>query len=293
KEAYVAHEYFLEAWHLFWFSDVAARMENDTKCSYACSAKILDHYEDLNVSPEGLAFLKSIKNKIFREQLKDFYVNRQFRTDIYQRGHVALSTFEVSQKLLNTEFVLIKPLSEFKDKIGTPRGQAELAKEIYDKVLDVLAQRGFAPKTMREISQSTGVAFAPLLNALAILVSQGMCLPCQKYSAKIKKQADAYNRNLFEQQMFRASSAFVASPLTGSGIVMNDTMQLLIRAHMENRKTKDELARYVWDIYKPQGRRHLKDGKIIDGDAENIAEIERITQEFLQRLPIYKQLGIC
>ncbi|MDE7197180.1 MAG: class I SAM-dependent methyltransferase [Helicobacter sp.] len=293
KENYVAHEYFAGTWELFWFSDVAARMQDMGKCSYACSAKIIEHYEDLNVSPEGLAFLKSIKNRIFREQLKDFYVNRQFRTDIYQKGHAKLNPFEIMQKLLNTEFVLLKPLSEFKNKIGTPRGQAELARDIYDKVLDMLAQRSFAPKMMREIQQGTGIAFPQLLNALSLLVSQGMCLPCQKYSNKVKKQVDAYNRNLFEQQTLKNGSVFVASPLTGSGVMISDTVQLMIKAHMENRKSKDELARYVWDIYKPQGRKHVKDGKVLNEDSENIAEIERMAQEFLQRLPIYKQLGIC
>ena len=75
--------------------------------------------------------------------------------------------------------------------------------------------------------------------------------------------------------------------------MISDTVQLMIKAHMENRKSKDELARYVWDIYKPQGRKHVKDGKVLSEDSENIAEIERMAQEFLQRLPIYKQLGIC
>ncbi len=294
KTSYIAHEYLNAAWDCFWYSDIVARMENMTKCNYACNAKILEHYEDLNISPEGLTFLKSIKNKIFREQLKDFYVNRQFRTDIYQKGHASLNPLEVSQKILNTEFVMIKPLNEFKNKIGTPRGEAELAKEIYDKVLDILTQKSFAPKVVREIFEATQIPFPQLLNALSILVAQGMCLPCQKISTKVKKQADAYNRNLFEQQMFRSSSVFVASPLTGSGIVIPETMQLLIKGYIENRKTQKELSQYIWDIYKPQGRKHVKDGKVLNEDSENIAEIDKMTQDFLNnRLPIFKQLGIC
>ena len=294
KTSYIAHEYLNAAWDCFWFSDIVKRTEEITKCNYACSAKILEHYEDLNISPEGLAFLKGIKNKIFREQLKDFYVNRQFRTDIYQKGHANLNQFEISQKILNTEFVLVKPLSEFKNKIGTPRGEAELARDIYDKVLESLAQKSFAPKAVREIFETTRVPFPQLLNALSILVAQGMCLPCQKYSNKVKKQTDAYNRNLFEQQMFKSSSVFVASPLTGSGIVIPETIQLLIKGYTENRRTQKELSQYVWDIYKPQGRKHVKDGKVLNEDSENIAEIDKMTQDFLNnRLPIYKQLGIC
>ena len=93
--------------------------------------------------------------------------------------------------------------------------------------------------------------------------------------------------------MFKSSSVFVASPLTGSGIVIPETIQLLIKGYTENRRTQKELSQYVWDIYKPQGRKHVKDGKVLSEDSENIAEIERMAQEFLQRLPIYKQLGIC
>lgn len=293
KISYIAHEYLNDTWDILYFTDMLSYMKT-AKCGFVCTAKTLEHYEDLHVSPEGIAFLNTIKDEVFREQLKDYYMCRQFRADIYTRAHTALARHEGIEKILNTEFILTKSLENFQNTISTSRGEAKLTPEIYEKILESLDKNDAQAKTAREIVETTQLPFDQVLNAICILISQNMVLPTQKITKTIRKQCNNFNHALFDRQSKKASSLYVASPLTGTAIMIGETEQIMLKAVGENLRSVTDLAKYVWNAYKPQGRRHIKDGKVVESDDENIAEAERIADIFLKsRLPIYKRLGIC
>jgi hypothetical protein len=48
---------------------------------YACSAHYMDHIDGINLTAEQQAFLKEIQDPLFRESVRDFMVNQQFRRD--------------------------------------------------------------------------------------------------------------------------------------------------------------------------------------------------------------------
>lgn len=295
KRSYIAHEYLNGTWDIFYFTDMVKRM-SEAKCNFACSGKVLEHYEDLHISPEGIAFLNTIEDKIFREQLKDYYMCKQFRVDIYTKGHINLTRNEATEKVLNTEFVLTNTLDAFQATIKLTRGEGTLTRDIYDKILEVLNNNNAQPKTAREIVETTKIPFAKVLNSLCILMSQGMAMPTQIITSKVKEQSDNFNAALFERQSKQASSLYVASPLIGCAINIGETEQIMIKAMLEpskKNKSAKELAKYVWEIYKSQNRQHLKDGKVITSDKENLSITEDIAKTFLKdKVEIYKRLGI-
>ena len=77
---YLAHEYFNLDWVPMSFSKVAQWL-TPAKLDFACSAKMLDHFEMLNLSEEQQALLDEIPDRLFRETVKNFCTNQQFRMD--------------------------------------------------------------------------------------------------------------------------------------------------------------------------------------------------------------------
>ncbi len=82
---YVAHEYFNRDWLPMPFARMAEWLA-PAKLSYACSAHYLDHIDALNLTAEQQALLKEIPDAMFRETVRDFCVNQQFRRDYWVQG---------------------------------------------------------------------------------------------------------------------------------------------------------------------------------------------------------------
>jgi len=93
---YLAHEYFNRDWHPMHFATLADWL-SPAKVSYACSAHYLDHIDGMNLSAEQQTFLKAIPNALFRETVRDFLVNQQFRRDYWVKGARQLNPLEPAQ----------------------------------------------------------------------------------------------------------------------------------------------------------------------------------------------------
>ncbi|RAX58421.1 hypothetical protein CCZ01_03110 [Helicobacter monodelphidis] len=294
KSSYIAHEYMNEGWNCCYFFDMVQNMDI-AKCQFVCTGKPIDLYDDLTIPPEGVAFLKTIKDKIFKEQLRDYYTNKQFRVDLFVKGALPLSPSEKVERILEIEYALIEPTSNFDYKLGTSRGQAELSEENYAKILECLGSDLCRPKSGREILEKSKLTYQQFLLSLVILIQKKFLLPTQKVTSKIKKQCDAFNKALFYAQSKGYGNAYVASPATASAISMSDTEQLFILAYTEHQKKNvNDLTKHILDIYKPQGRKLVVAGKVLESEEENEAEIKKMAQVFLEnKLSIYKALSIC
>ncbi len=77
---YLAHEYFNTDWHPMHFATMSDWLA-PAKISFACSAHYLDHIDAINLTAEQQAMLKEIPDPTFKESVRDFMVNQQFRRD--------------------------------------------------------------------------------------------------------------------------------------------------------------------------------------------------------------------
>jgi SAM-dependent methyltransferase len=82
---YLAHEYFNRDWRVMAFSDVA-RWLDDAKLSFVASAHLLDHVEAVNLSEPGQKLLSGISHPVLRQSVRDYFVNQQFRRDVFAKG---------------------------------------------------------------------------------------------------------------------------------------------------------------------------------------------------------------
>ena len=68
-----------------YFTEVADALAK-AKLEFATTAEPLDVVDTINLTAEGIAFLATIEHPILREQARDYFVNQQFRKDLWLRG---------------------------------------------------------------------------------------------------------------------------------------------------------------------------------------------------------------
>lgn len=289
---YIAHEYMNKAWECFYFYDLAQEFAA-SKCDFATTAEILEKFDEFSLSPEASEFLHGVDNALFKEQLKDYYINRQFRKDIFVKGAVRISVAQRLDKLKNTRFVLLRDPKEFNPKLQVARGELSLNAELHEKVLNFMSD--YKPKSGTEILEGAKIDDNALLNVLAIFVSQGFLYVAQDDNAdfaSLQARANFYNRALFSRQKTGIAGNFAASAIIGSAITMSDTDILVCGLCNEGKNKPKEIEGQISDIFKNSSRRAMRDGKIIEDEKEHEKEISKIVKAALEKMPIYKAAGI-
>ena len=80
----------------------------------------------------------------------------------------------------------------------------------------------------------------------------------------------------------------LASPVTGGGIPTTRFQQIFLLARSEGETTPEAWSHYAWNVLKAQNQHLVKDGKTVEGDADNLAQLLSMAREFARsRLPLY------
>ncbi|QJI41518.1 methyltransferase domain-containing protein [Pseudomonas sp. ADAK2] len=292
---YVAHEYFNRDWNCMYFTDVVDALA-PAKLDFATTAVPLDTVDPLNLSAEGMDFLEGIDHPIVREQARDYFVNQNFRRDLYLRGANRLSASEHRQGMLNTRFVLLQPAESVSDTVKGPAGEASLQAEIYGPVLEALAANAYAPKTLRQLSAAIpSMPYDDLLQAVTVLVGMSAAAPCQSEAAEklVQARCNTLNLQLCKRSLLSNKIQVLASPVTGGGVPISRFQQLFLISIKQGKKHPAEWAQLAWSIISEQGEGLVKDGKALTTAEENIAELTEQAQAFAeQSLVILKALSI-
>ncbi|EXJ15980.1 class I SAM-dependent methyltransferase [Imhoffiella purpurea] len=292
---YLAHEYFNRDWHPMHFATMAACLD-EAKVQYACSAHYLDHIDALSLTSEQQVFLADVPDPMFRETVRDFMVNQQFRRDYWVKGARKLSTLEQVETLRAQRLVLKAHRADVSLKVSGALGEADMSENIYAPILDLLADH--KPRTLGQVEAALserGIGFQQILQAAILLTGTGHLAPVQTEQVvnKAKKQTERINTYLCHKARGSNDIGYLASPVTGGGIGVNRFQQLFLLALAEGRKQPVDWAAFVWQILAAQGQKLIKDGKMLEATDENIAELTRQAQEFADKsLPILKALQI-
>ena len=290
---YLAHEYFNRDWHPMYFREVAREL-SEAKVDFAASAHLHDHVDAINVTPDQLALLQETPDPWSRETLRDFMTNQQFRKDIYIRGGVKLGTLDQLEQLMSMRFVLNQLPSDTPRTVTGQLGEAALHAEIYDPILTAL---GTGPMTLKSLIEQPGVQgrdFASLLQALTILIGGGLLNAAPDLGPKVderrKRSTERFNRAIMQRAVASSDIGNLASPVACSGVAVDRFEQMFLLAH--SAKTPDP-AGFVWGQLKKIGQRMIRDGKILETEAENLAELNEKIKVFTnRRLPVLKHLGL-
>jgi len=292
---YLAHEYFNSHWMPMSFSDVHAWLE-DAKLSFASSANYLDHVDVLNLTPEQQQLLSELPDPTFRQTVRDFMVNSQFRKDYWVRGARQLSMVERVEALRGLRFAMVMPRDQVKLKIKGVLGEANMSEAIYRPVLDCFnGYRVLSFVQLEEAVRPAGVQLDALMQALTILICQSVLQPAQHEEA-VETALPAtrrLNRKLCEQARYTDTVMAMASPVIGGAINLNRVDKLLLLGEANGAKDAEALARSLIGNLALGGARILKDGKPLDTPEAELGEALQLTNGFKERiLPLLKSLRI-
>ena len=293
---YLAHEYFNRDWHPMHFSS-AARWLQDAKVRYACSANYFDHIDAIHLTSEQQNFLRDLPDPNFRESVRDFMVNQQFRKDYWIRGGRKLSALSQVETLRHQRFMLVSQQSAITLKVTGALGESTMTESIYRPILDVLADN--MPYSLGHIETSLhgkGINFSEIIQATLLLSAAGYVDPVQEDEiiSQARKKTKRLNHHLCMKARDRNDITFLASPVTGGGHMTGRFQQLFLLALEQGKKRPAEWASYAWTILAAQGQKIIKDGNALETIEENLAELtEQATQFDKNQLSIFKALQIA
>jgi Predicted methyltransferase regulatory domain len=264
--------------------------------NFVASAHLLDHVEAVNLTEAGQKLLSNISHPVLRQSVRDYFVNQQFRRDIFAKGYRRLTPLEQNESFRQQSFVLLMNANDVPMKVAGSLGEANLQEEIYRPVIQALADNGYAPKTLAHLAgdpRLSSISAPQLAQVLLVLTGAGYVHPAQEPSKRARANCAAMNRFVCERTRSSPEISFLASPVSGSGIVVSMFQQLFLLAAQQGRRTPKEQATFVWDLVRAQGRQVIKDGNPLQSPEENLDELTRQATDFTEkRLPVLKALGI-
>ena len=293
---YLAHEYFNRDWLPMHFSTMAEWLE-PAKVQFACSAHPLDHLPALHFTPDQQKLLAEIKDTNYREQVRDFLVNQQFRRDYWVKGVRRLSAQERMELLRQQRVMLVTHRPDVKLKANGTLGEASLNADIYDPLLDVLADHKVHSLAALEAAVAgRNLSVAQILQAVFVLMGMGSLAPVQEGPAIEAATANArrLNAHLCRQSRYGNEMEFMASPVTGGGLPVGRFQQLFLLAIAEGRTEPSEWAAFAWSVLQAQGLRLIKEGKPLETPELNLAEFTEQAQNFAQKqLPVLRAAQVA
>lgn len=294
---YLAHEYFNRDWQPMDFADMAEYMEV-AKLEYASSATYLDLIEAVNLSPDQQALLAQIGDVALRENTRDFCVDKKFRKDYWVRGARTLNPVQVVDGLRAERVVMTKPRGVISLVLEGAFGVADLAADVYDPILDFLAD--YKPHSLGEIEQAMAshpkIGLQEIVQAMFIFTHRGEIQAAQAGSviSQAFSRTQKLNHYLIERARGSRDIQHLASPVTGGGIEVNRYQQLFLLGRQQGCEQASALAEFAWSILEPLGEDMIKYGRALQTDEEKLADLNERAEDFLRRdLPMLQGLQIA
>jgi SAM-dependent methyltransferase len=309
---YLAHEFLNANWTPMHVADMAKWLE-PTKCSFACSANYSDHIDGLNLAADAQELLRGIPDSMFRETVRDFMINRWFRRDYWVKGARRLSPLEQAEALRRERVILTTHRPDVPSAIAGRRAKAQ--ETTYGPILDVLADH--RPRSLNEIeravqtSQEGGVAFTQVVRAVLILAGANHLQPaadeCQ--TEKFEARVGRLNTHLLEKVHSGAEILYLASAVTGGGVLTSRFEQLCLLARRNGCESPEDQMTFILSVADPEDLylqavkdlhlHFVKDGEMIEGRKieaveDKLAVLTTVAQAFAERrIPVLRALGIA
>ena len=151
NKSYIAHEYLNDNWEIMEFAGVQSMLA-DAKLDFATTMTLTDHVDTVNLTQEAQQLLAGIEDRVLRETTRDYFVNQQFRRDVFVKGARPMTALEQVQAFSSLPFALLLPPEDVKLTLLGALGEVNLNEDVYKPILTALADEDYKPKTVAELS---------------------------------------------------------------------------------------------------------------------------------------------
>jgi SAM-dependent methyltransferase len=218
EPAFVAHEFLTEHWRPVFQADIAAALR-PAKLDFVGSCNLFEAMPALCCEPEELRLLETLPEGGPREFLKDLYLRRGFRADVFIRGPRRVNPAQAMGRLV---LGATRPLPEESPDLGTGRARVAMAQPVWEGLVALLAE---GPMPLGELRRRMGPGAPSLSEILAILIGTEHAAPMfrrpdRKPAATRFNLAAAEMHGAGEGGHFALASPVAAGGLPASGLEM-------------------------------------------------------------------------
>lgn len=290
--SYLSHEYLNEDWDPTFHVDVASDLAA-AKLSYFGTANILENFGEFSFTPsQNDKLVKASPGSV--ETLKDYFLDRTFRRDLFIKGPQRLPDRRAIQRIEECVIELCISSENVNFDINIPLGQANLNRDLYEPIFAALKT---GPKRIGDLMKLPGV---PETNPnarqiLGVLIgSQQVKLTMpdadRQPSANILRFNQAYINACSQQAR---TNATLACANTGQAIPLSLFEMLAYEAIMQGAETTlDTLTSHIADILEERQDKLIHDNRTIETRSETITflkpHIEKVIKVYI---PLWKALG--
>jgi Predicted methyltransferase regulatory domain len=293
NKTYVAHEYFNANWDPMPFSQVADRL-SEAKLTFAASAAILENLASISIPVAAHPILQAIKDPVMRETTRDYFINQQFRRDIFVKGPRGMTAYDHGKRIEKERFVLLGDPEKCPEKVATVIGEADLKPEAYQPLAKALA--GFPDATasvaeLMTVKELASLNRAQIWEVLLVLTGAGYVGPVGPSTTPVADEAASRSLNalLLEKADANTGVDYLAAPRLGAAINISRIDQMFMRALLEG--DKDPVER-IAKILAEQNQNLIVEGEPVTDPAKSRQEIARMLAEFKgQKIELLKRLG--
>ena len=139
QTAYLAHEYMNAAWRPCFHADVVQALAG-AKLDWVASAQLLENFTPLMLGEEARAVLSGFDDPVMRELVKDMFLTRCLRQDVFVRGARRLTNAERDAALGGVTLALLAEEDQFAWEFEVPVGQAAIERNFFGPIVAALNQ---------------------------------------------------------------------------------------------------------------------------------------------------------
>ncbi len=268
---YLAHEYFNDQSRAFHFAEVFDQLAQ-AKLEFGTRSHTLEQLEADALPPAASAMLESTGSRRDREQLRDFFINRLFRRDIFVRGARRLSPLVKTERIMATELICLLPQADLDKALGEAGIRTTV--DSCAAVVSVLEAGGPKPMRISEIATKTKMHTVDLLRTVVMLTGAAFVVPCQPVDRREKTRAAcvALNMHLLEQMRCGYPQKYLASPVLGTGVGVSQMNQVFLLAE---ERAPNSPAEWIMEWLKQKGEQIRRGETVLsDEDAVNSLKSE-------------------
>lgn len=293
RRRYLTHEYMNANWRPLYHAEVAAELAA-AKLAYAGSALVLDNFPDLNLTKERQELLAGIGDRALKETVRDFFVPRLLRKDVFVRGARRLGRHAHAAATCRLRLALTRPRSAVSLALDLPIGEAAADAAAFAPVLDALAVE---PRSIGELVPDAARRPAKGLEVAGILVGSGQAaIALGDVDDRARRAAARLNRVLAaiaEDAPIGDGHALAAATI-GGGLPVTGLEMWVYRRHAAGEAPDaGAIADAILAAAEERGETLWHDGQPVS-DAARLHHLLRtdLQKIIAEKLPVWSQLGI-
>ncbi|KAA5606917.1 methyltransferase domain-containing protein [Roseospira marina] len=292
--AYLVHEYMNESWDALYHSQVAADMAA-ARLDYAGSAVPHENFPNAMLTPAQLEALEDIALPAVRETLRDMFLQRILRRDLYMRGLTRMSGAGREEVLRDQLFCAASRQDGNPVTLNWPAGEVEVPAP-YLQAGQVLWRDG--PTSLRALLDGPlAGSGSSAAEAVAILVSSGLAWPClPPPSSEVSAVVQRAVFDLAERacRLGLGESGAVPAPRVGSELPVGGLEARVLDGLWQGvPNDTPALVEHVWAPFEAAGEWLVHKGERIEDGAQCRAVLTEMLDRLRpERIPLWRGLGM-